>query len=352
MDKTAFPEFFLGANTPSGFSSLYQGFTSPVDDRLFILKGGPGCGKSTLMKTIADACREDGRFVERIRCSGDPDSLDGIYIPSLHTGYVDGTSPHVLEPSYAGSEGVYVNMGAFYDPDVLARNREGIRELTDTYKAHYRRAFRLLGGAAALGEKPILSPALREAAVRRARGFIRRELRGQGEGKTRLRFLTGNTCLGPIGLWDTVPALADKIYVLDNELGLGNVFLDEVMAAAAQRGLEAVACRSPMDPAVTEHLLLPGLGLAVITTSSALPYSGPFTRRLRLDALPDRAELASLKAGLRRRAKARSALMAEATAALREAKEAHDRLEALYIPAVDFAGIDRLTQRHIQALLG
>ena len=87
--------YFLGSNSYKGFWSLYDEFVNlPEIRRLYIIKGGPGCGKSTFMKTIADAVKEAGYDVERILCSADPDSLDGIYIPALHIAYVDGTAPH------------------------------------------------------------------------------------------------------------------------------------------------------------------------------------------------------------------------------------------------------------------
>lgn len=87
--------YFLGANSYKGFYSLYDDFVSLSKiKRLYIIKGGPGCGKSTFMKTIADAANNAGHDVERVLCSADPDSLDGIYIPSLHVAYVDGTAPH------------------------------------------------------------------------------------------------------------------------------------------------------------------------------------------------------------------------------------------------------------------
>ena len=45
--------FFLGANSGSGFSSLYDQLRPREDMRdLIVLKGGPGVGKSTFMKHI------------------------------------------------------------------------------------------------------------------------------------------------------------------------------------------------------------------------------------------------------------------------------------------------------------
>ena len=88
-------EYFLGANSPGGFYSLYDQLLVPERARrIYILKGGPGCGKSTLMHRVAQRMDEKGVEVERILCSGDPDSLDGVVIPAFQTALVDGTAPH------------------------------------------------------------------------------------------------------------------------------------------------------------------------------------------------------------------------------------------------------------------
>lgn len=95
MDAEARICYFLGANAPSGFYSLYDQLIDPEQARdVRILKGGPGCGKSTLMKQVGTAMEEAGLTVEYVRCSGDPDSLDAIVIPAIGAAVVDGTAPH------------------------------------------------------------------------------------------------------------------------------------------------------------------------------------------------------------------------------------------------------------------
>ncbi len=87
--------YFLGANTPQGFYSLCAQMLDPDKHRaIYILKGGAGCGKSTLMKHVAKRMKEAGEKVEQIYCSGDPDSLDALLIPGKKTAIVDGTAPH------------------------------------------------------------------------------------------------------------------------------------------------------------------------------------------------------------------------------------------------------------------
>lgn len=91
--------FYLGANSPGGFYSLYDELLRPEEARsIYILKGGPGCGKSSLMRRVGAAMEEHGLDVEYIVCSGDPDSLDAVVIPTLKTALVDGTAPHGTAP--------------------------------------------------------------------------------------------------------------------------------------------------------------------------------------------------------------------------------------------------------------
>ena len=123
--------FFLGANSDNGFYSLYDQFCSAPSDTLHIIKGGPGTGKSTLMKRIGKAAEDHGLDVEYILCSGDPNSLDGVYIPALCMGWADGTAPHVLEPRIFGTTALYENLGRFCHVEQLAEHHHMIDTLTE-----------------------------------------------------------------------------------------------------------------------------------------------------------------------------------------------------------------------------
>lgn len=102
MSDTAKPlRFFLGANTPQGFVSRFDQLADPTDGwREFVIKGGPGAGKSTLMKRVADFAADRCGQVELIHCSSDADSLDGVILPDIKTSIADGTPPHAGAPQY------------------------------------------------------------------------------------------------------------------------------------------------------------------------------------------------------------------------------------------------------------
>ena len=136
--------YFLGANTAAGFVSLYEGFCRGGGDYLRIVKGGPGTGKSGFMRAVGREAARRGLDVEYVRCSGDPASLDGVYLPSLGLGWCDGTAPHVAEPGIFGADSDYVNIGSCCRTPLSASDAAHARAVTAAYKARYGRAYRLL----------------------------------------------------------------------------------------------------------------------------------------------------------------------------------------------------------------
>ena len=117
--------YFLGSSGKNGFFSCFSQLTPKIDGQYtFIIKGGPGTGKSSMMKKIASEIENMDIGCERIFCSSDPSSLDGIIIPSLRVSVADGTSPHTIDPEYPGATGEIVNLGECWDKKKLFENKE------------------------------------------------------------------------------------------------------------------------------------------------------------------------------------------------------------------------------------
>lgn len=92
-------QYFLGANSPGGFQSLYHELMPARKAQgVYILKGGAGCGKSSFMRRVARHAEAAGLDTVLIPCSGDPGSLDGVILPQKGVALVDGTAPHVVVP--------------------------------------------------------------------------------------------------------------------------------------------------------------------------------------------------------------------------------------------------------------
>ncbi len=349
--------YYLGANSPTGFYSLYDELMDPAEAAgIYILKGGPGCGKSTLMRRVAQQAEDAGLKVEYIPCSGDPDSLDAVLLPDQKIALVDGTAPHVVEPKYPGVVEQYVNLGECYDRTGLGDVRKEIMGAMKGYKACYARAYRCLDAAGEIAadvRSLVTTPAVEAKIAKRAKGILSREVRktGGGEGKVVRRFLSAVTHKGLLWEFGTVDAQCRRVYELSDGYGIGHLMLAHLLAGAVAAGHDVIACPSPMDPDRLEHLLIPGLSLAFVTSTPAHPYPGRPYRRIRMDAMADPEAVKRNKARLRFSRKVSAALMDEAVDSLAQAKSMHDGLEALYNPYVDFDKVHAVADRVAKEIL-
>lgn len=333
--------FFVGANSGDGFQNLFKELMNLEEAYdLMVLKGGPGVGKNTFMREIGRTMEQAGAAVEYLWCSGDPDSLDGVVLPEIRCAVVDGTSPHVLEPQYPAAVDRYLDLGRFYDLTAAKAAAEEIKLHTKNYKAAYVRAYRHLKAARQV-ELDSISVAKkgfdRQKALRRVEGIIARELRGRGsgQGRTTKRFLGSITHKGPIWRFDSVDALCPKVYELADSWELAGEFLEQLHRATTAKGWDTITCMAPEEPMRMEHLLIPELGLAFVTSRPGMRYTGKPYRRIRLDAMTE----IEGKARLRFQTRMAGVLREEGVSALKEAKTNHDKLEAVYNPYVDFDGV-------------
>lgn len=270
------------------------------------------------------------------------------------------TTPHVVEPKCPGAVERYIDLSQYYDRSGLQPIKQDILSVTTEYQGHYKRAYRCLGAAGELRRdmnELLDGEQVQQRLAKRAAGIISRELKGpsHGEGRTDQRFLSAVTHKGAVALWDTVSAQAERIYELSDNYALAHHLLSPILTTALAAGHDAVACPDPMAPDRLAHLIFPGLSLAFVTSTQEAPWPHHAFRRLRLDTMADPYVYRLNRPRLRFTKRVVSALLEEGVTDLVQAKEAHDRLERLYNPYVNFDGVfgtaDRLAQE-VLALKG
>ena len=258
----------------------------------------------------------------------------------------------------------YLNLGEFYDCDALRPLKPRVMEMTHTYKTLYTRAYDCINAAhGVMGDisAHIVDENVIAAVKKRTRGIIAREIGKRHIGhnasanasvpKVTHRFLSAFTYKGQVARFDTVDALAGRIYHLDNQLGLAHTMLSDLLEAATAAGLDCIVCPSPMDPERLEHLFILPLDLAFLSSNHQIQYEGPSYRHIRLDAMANSERLKRCKARIRFSKKVFALLIDEAVRTLDEAKTLHDTLEQLINPHIDFDGVYDLAEYHLQLLL-
>jgi hypothetical protein len=117
--------YFAAMNTSDGFRNMFPEIFGSLS-QLYIIKGGPGTGKSRLMREFINEAEKRGYITEKFLCSSDHASLDGVIIPTLSVGIIDGTAPHVYDPMYPGVRENIIDLGMFWDSGKLREKRAEI----------------------------------------------------------------------------------------------------------------------------------------------------------------------------------------------------------------------------------
>jgi hypothetical protein len=229
--------FFAAANSEEGFVSLFDEIFSPDSlKQIYILKGGPGSGKSTLMRSIGAEAEALGLKTEYLFCSSDTDSLDGIIIPAVAAAILDGTAPHAKDPVYPGVAERIVNLGEAFDHEALARKKSLIEAQIREKAACYRSAYRFLSAAGIMERERIAllgSVYLSEKAKAAANRLIN-SLRELPKGPSSHRYLSAIGTKGIVRL----SAPAHKHYAVTESHGAGYLFMQALYEALTEYGYE------------------------------------------------------------------------------------------------------------------
>ncbi len=348
--------FFLGANSRRGFVSFFENLAAEDFDRdVYMLKSGPGSGKSTMIRKIAAALAAPGELVEIIYCSSDPSSLDGMVLTGRRIAVVDATAPHAMEPGFPGARGGYLALPGYTDRQALRGKYPALLTLQAASREHYAQAYRLISAAAQVDEH--ITQSIRpyfaaDRLRRRAKGIIAREMPDKkgGRGKLKKRFLDGITPDGVLRLSGTIDALCSRVYDLCDSFGFAPCLLEPLLEGALARGYDVYACYCAKEPEKLRHLLIPELSLGFTTSGPSCFYAGAPYRRIRVDAYIDYGPKKQLRGHAKLLMRLSEALVDDAVREIAAAHALHDRIEEIYRPHIDVDSLDRRAEEIIAQL--
>ena len=343
---------FLAANTQCGFYSLFSQMTQKTDHNILLIKGGPGTGKSSMMKKIAQAADQKGYAVEQMHCSSDPDSLDGVWVKDKKLILLDAT-----DPKYPGAVEQILPLGELWDRDQLIPHREQIMALSGSISGLFASVYKLLGAAGEVQgmARRILTKAFNET---KARSSLIKFFRQQAilplgkKGQVQKRFISALSAKGDILYEDILEGYERVLMIEDSNEGshLITRIADKMLA---DMGYDRIQLVSPLFPEHIDHLLLPECSLAILTQSARLRWQSqlPIIKTLHLKALLSSEIISENKNKLSFVRKMTKALYQEVSEHLESEKALHDELEQFYIRAMDFEALERKTQGLIRQYL-
>ena len=337
--------FFIGANTSGGFVGYMNEILCGLE-KVYIIKGGPGTGKSTLMKKIAKSAKEKGFEPELYYCSSDSDSLDGVVIRSVGVGIIDGTSPHCVDPQYPGAREEIINLGEFWDSDKLKTDFSAIKDLSDRKGELFETVYKYLSvckGLHAERERMLRGCIDYEKAERAAARLMRHMTRG--ENFALLPRQISAIGMNGVTVLDTYKALSREYWYINDARGMGGLFCEMLVKAAQNLSLEVWVSRNPLLE--IDALYFPDSGIAVFCAGEEKNAS----RIINTERFIIKNAVSERRAGLRFLSRIEKELLSRTMSVFEEIKKCHFAIEDIYKSAMDFSQLDIVFEKLLKKIL-
>jgi len=338
-------KYFLGANSCEGFVSHFGDCYDPKNGwHAYIIKGGPGTGKSSFMKYLAVKAADKNIKTELFPCSSDPNSLDAVIFPQQKVAVMDGTSPHIVEPLYPGICEEILNFGQFWKKQNFEENTEEILNLTNENKNLHKAASRYLQAAGQLLKDNLKIAGLstnKPKVTAFAQGLCRKHIpKNNGIGKEWVRFLCGITPKGVVSYANTILETTQKRIIIKDDYGFAaDMIMRHIREYSLKNGYEIITVKNAFLPSILcDHIIIPKLSLSFVREYDFQHFPSP-ERRIHAGRFTSQKQLLKSRERLRFNKKAVNQLLLSAATIIKEAKSVHDALEKHYISAMDFSAL-------------
>ncbi len=331
---------FCAANSGEGFISFFDTILDEKNMNIYYIKGGPGCGKSTLMKEIAEKAED----AELIFCSGDPSSLDGVILPKENTVIIDATAPHTHEPKYPGVGGNLIDLGIAWDPQKMQKDR--IIKFCDQKKKIYDECYSLLKSAKSI-HTGIFSSLLPNISQNKIHLLGDKILRQNGlwehrksTAKVHKRFLSAISADGLITLDDPILKFGNNVIMIEDRWMISEILLSHLHQMLSERGIDHLCSYHPLlGKSSIQHIIIPEAHLSIVTKDSFFNLQLPeeqIVRKISIQNAINKDYLSNNKNKLSFIKKLEKELLFLAAERLSEARTIHMKIEAEYALGTDF----------------
>ena len=342
--------YFAAVNSGRGFVSLFEGiFFGESITRRYIIKGGPGTGKSSFMRRVGQRALGEGRGVEYYYCSSDTASLDGVVIDG-RVAIFDGTAPHSYDTTAPGVRDEIINLGAFWDAEILRGEADGIGRLTEQKRAAYRRAYGYLRAALEVARtaEDVVSDCVlwdkMRSAVARDLGKLGLERKGTVTyAQTEAMGVRGRAYL------PTLVSSSPRVHFVEDCHGIAAAYLGELLSLAKKEGLEARISVDTVDTERVREIYFPETGDVFTAVGDAVGEDCP---RVNMRRFVDADKYAWIRRAHRASVGAYERLTDLAIEELGRAGRAHAEMEKYYVSAMDFSALEQFVREFLDKVGG
>ena len=343
-------KLFAGANSGGGFVSFYDTITSDEDiERIYILKGGPGTGKSSFMRDAVSLAVEKGLSAEKYNCSSDPDSLDAVVIGGRYA-ILDGTAPHTVDPKAPGAREEIIDLGAFWDPKKLQESYEKIKKLSDGKSKSYSMAYRYLSAAKNVRDINchMVLPCFKEEKAIRAINRVFSDIKQGGGFSLDVGIICSVGMKGKVR-YDTYERFADKVYLIEDRFGTASLYLRLLIKKAVETDTPVRVSYDPIDAESPNAVFFANDRKAFVVSDTQNEICADV--KINMKRFIDLLGIAEIRSEYRLNKKLYEALVDSAIESLEKAGKYHFELEKIYEDCMDFASKEVFCKNFLEHLI-
>ncbi|WP_094756665.1 PRK06851 family protein [Caminicella sporogenes] len=348
---------FPGGNTYKGFYSYYDYILEQEEaNRIIVIKGGPGVGKSSFMKKLGDSMEKLGFDVEYHHCSSDNNSIDGVVFKEIGVALIDGTAPHVVDPKNPGGVDEIIHLGDFWDESKMIENKFNIIKYNTEVGRKFKRAYGYL--AAAKGIYDNIQANIEEAIDYVLANKITEQLIieifgkidfGNRIGKERHLFGSAITPDGIKDYLETIIKPNETVYVLRGEYdSVQSTILDNLSKIALNKGYDVEIFHNHFIPEKIDHIVIKDISVGITVSSK---FDSIKYKTIYIDSCLNKSILKEREEEIKIDKEKFGELINLAVENIGCAKKLHDKMETFYIPNMDFTAIDLLREKTLQKIL-
>ena len=272
VSKGRIKEMFPGGNTYRGFHSFYDYIISLDEaNRKYCIKGGPGVGKSSFIKSIASHFLDKGCDVELHHCSSDNNSLDAVVIKQAKVAILDATAPHIVDPKIPGAVDEILNFGDYWNEKGFELQRKTLIDLNNEKKSMFDSSYRYLMCAKQIQDdtETIAEQTVDKAKYRDMILSVKAQLVDNVTvtgmtGKDRHLFHSALTPNGKIDYVDTIINDNLKCYLLKgNHIKGASDILSIIVNEFLLKGYDVEIYHQPLNPQRLETIVVEKLNFAL-----------------------------------------------------------------------------------------
>ncbi len=349
--------FFMNSVGPEGLFSLGgRSADDSPDTRTYSVVGGIGLS-SRFIESVTASLEKEGIVSQRFLSFYGEDGLDGAFFPELDVYIFDGNAAPFVSKA-ADCRQYTVDLGMAANRKELFLNKALIEHGKAEEKKYFSKAVKFLSTACSVKDdiRNLAGNAVNTDKVERfVERFVKRELGTASSlpGREYLRMLSAVTPDGVIMPEETIISMCPKLYCIDDKTGtVSPLLVSLIRESALLCGFDVVSLVSPFEKrGFPEHIMVPELGLGVITSNESHPYKGDAFKRISSYRFFESEKMKKHRSRIRFNLNAQKELIGQAAFLLGEGRKFREEYFEVYSRSYDKKKIKTLANELTREIL-